>query len=181
MRWVNGVNSRGLVEMTEYLTRFSSDGEANGTGAAAGLSQAAAAVAYAGALPLIIGAILVWARPMDLGPKLVELIILYGGLLLAFFGGIRWGVAVMHPGGPTFGNLFGGLIPLFLAVPIFLMENEVLRLAIIVIALPLLLIDDLRATRRGSGAPDWYLGVRLPLTIMMELALVGTLAHMLMG
>ncbi len=166
--------------MTEYLTRFANDTTAGNNSDNAGLTQAAAAAAYAGALPLIIGAILVWARPMDIGPRLLELIIMYGGLLLAFFGGIRWGIAVMNPGGgPTFANLFGGIVPLLAAFPVFLLDSPVIRLTIIVAALPLLLMDDLRATRRGSGAPDWYLGVRLPLTIMMELALVATLVHVI--
>jgi hypothetical protein len=140
-----------------------------------GLTQAAAALAYAGALPLILAALLVWARPTDIGPQLINLIIVYGGLLLAFFGGVRWGVAVMHRGGPTFANLLGGVMPFVIAFPVFLLEAAWLRLLILVIALPVMLLDDLRATRKGSGAPDWYLGVRLPLTIMMEFALVLTL------
>ncbi len=140
-----------------------------------GLTQAAAALAYAGSLPLVISAILIWARPDDLAPNLVPLVIMYGGLLLAFFGGIRWGIAVISDAGPTFTNLVGGIVPLVVAFPVFLLNGTVLPLAILALALPLLLMDDLRATRRGSGAPDWYLGVRLPLTIMLELAIVATL------
>ena len=42
----------------------------------------------------------------------------------------------------------------------------------------LLLIDDLQATRRGSGAPAWYLSVRLPLTVLIEVAYLTALAGM---
>lgn len=167
--------------MSDYLTRYSATDQSMAGSSNNGLTQAAAAIAYAGALPLIIGAILVWARPMDIGPYLIDYIILAGGVLLAFFGGIRWGIAVMNSAGPTFTNLFGGIVPALIAVPLFLMENDLVRLLIIVIALPLLLFDDLRATRRGSGAPDWYLGVRLPLTVMMELAFVATLAFVILN
>lgn len=145
------------------------------------LTQAAAALAYAGALPLILAALLVWTMTDTTAAMITKMIVLYGGLLLAFFGGVRWGIAVMAPRGPTFGNLIGGVLPLVVAVPVFLFENPVLALAILVIALPVLLIDDLRATRKGSGAPDWYLGVRMPLTIMMELALGFTLAHAILA
>ena len=53
--------------------------------------------------------------------------------------------------------------------------------AIIIIALPILLWDDLRATRRGSGAPDWYLGVRTPLTILMTFSFVIAFAQTMLG
>lgn len=135
-----------------------------------GLPQAAAVLAYAGALPPIIAALLVWMRPADLGAPAVNMMLLYGGVLIAFFGGVRWGVAVMRPGGPTFASLLGGVIPLLMSLPVFMLEDTFTRFLIIIVALPLLLWDDLRATRRGSGAPDWYLGVRTPLTILMTIS-----------
>ena len=136
----------------------------------AGLPQAAAVLAYAGALPPIIMALLIWLRPADLAAGATSLMLVYGGALIAFFGGIRWGVAVMRPGGPSFVSLLGGAIPLLMAFPVFLLEDAFTRFLIIIVALPVLLWDDLRATRRGSGAPDWYLGVRTPLTILMTVS-----------
>lgn len=132
-----------------------------------GLPQSAAVLAYAGALPLIIAALLVWLRPADLGPDATVFMLIYGGALIAFFGGVRWGVAIMRPGGPSFASLLGGVIPLLISLPVFFLDDARARFLIIIAALPLLLWDDLRATRRGSGAPDWYLGVRTPLTILM--------------
>ncbi len=144
-----------------------------------GLPQSAAALAYAGALPPIIAAMLVALRPDTLAGPALNFMILYGGALIAFFGGVRWGVAVMHAKGPTFRSLLGGIIPLAYAIPIFALEGTTLRLCMIAAALPVLLIDDLNATARGSGAPDWYLGVRAPLTILMEVAFVMALAAQL--
>lgn len=140
-----------------------------------GLTSAAAALAYAGALPLVLAAVIIWTRPPEDNNLLRELTILYGGLLVAFFGGVRWGVAVMRHDGPTFRNLIGAIVPLLLAVPVFLMTMDTLRLVILVVGLPVLLIDDLRETRSGSGAPEWYLSVRLPLTIMMVASLFAIL------
>jgi len=145
---------------------------------AQGLPQSAAVLAYAGALAPIIAALLIMLRGEDYGATTITLMSLYGGLLIAFFGGVRWGVAVMRPAGPTFRHLLGGVVPLLIAMPVFLIEDVRSRLLIIILALPLLLIDDLRATRRGSGAPSWYLGVRTPLTILMEASfLVAFIAY----
>ena len=148
---------------------------------ARGLPQSAAVLAYAGALPLIIAAMLVWMRPADLGAGASRFMLIYGGVLIAFFGGVRWGIAVMRPDGPTFAGLLGGAIPLAIAMPIFFFDDPRLRFLIIIIALPILLWDDLRATRRGSGAPDWYLGVRTPLTILMTFSFVIAFAQTMLG
>ena len=156
-------------------------GRAGAADAARGIPQAAAVLAYAGALPLIIGALLALVRPDDLGREAMRLMLVYGGLLIAFFGGVRWGVAVMRPEGPSFASLAGGAVPLGLAMFVFLLGGAPAKFVVILLlALPLLLVDDLRATRKGSGAPDWYLGVRTPLTILMEasfaVAFVASLA-----
>lgn len=147
--------------------------------AAAGLPQAAAALAYAGALPLVVAAILVWFAQPPLSAQSLAFMAAYGIALLAFFGGVRWGVAVMRPEGPTFANVAGAAAPLALALPLILVDAANARLWVLVIALPVLLFDDLRATQRGSGAPEWYLGVRLPLTVLMEISLLAALAHLL--
>lgn len=141
----------------------------------AGLTASAAAIAYAGALPLVIGAVLAWARPEDLAQAVLGAMAAYGAALLAFFGGVRWGVAVMGRSGPHFAPLIGAVIPLALGVGSAALPGLGAKFALLVVVLPLLLLDDLRATRRGSGAPAWYLGVRIPLTILMEAALLAGL------
>lgn len=146
-----------------------------------GLPHAAAVLAYAGALPLIVAALLIWLRPADFGPGAATFMATFGGLLIAYFGGVRWGIAVMRPSGPTFAGLLGGVAPLLIAAPIFYLDNLVARFAIIIIALPVLLLDDLRATRRGSGAPAWYLGVRAPLTILMTASFVIAFLQLLLS
>lgn len=153
--------------MTETADRPTATVASAQSGATQGLPQSAAVLAYAGALPLIIAALLVWLRPADLGAGATVFMLTYGGALIAFFGGVRWGVAVMRPGGPSFASLLGGVVPLLIALPVFFLDDVRARFLIIIAALPLLLWDDLRATRRGSGAPDWYLGVRTPLTVLM--------------
>jgi hypothetical protein len=146
-----------------------------------GIPQSAAVLAYAGALPLIVSALLVVIRPETYGVPAQAFMIAYGGMLIAFFGGVRWGVAVMRPSGPTFASLLGGVLPLIAAMPVFLLGGERWKFLFIIAALPILLVDDLKATRRGSGAPDWYLGVRAPLTILMEFSYIVAFAGLLRG
>lgn len=167
-----------MTQTTEHQNRAAAPGP---SGAAQGLPQAAAVLAYAGALPLIIAALLVWLRPADLGAGATLFMLIYGGALIAFFGGVRWGVAVMRPDGPSFANLLGGVLPLLISLPVFFLDDPRARFAIIIAALPLLLLDDLRATRRGSGAPDWYLGVRTPLTILMLASFIVAFLQTLVG
>ena len=144
--------------------------------AAQGLPHSAAVLAYAGALPPILAAMLAVFRGDDFGPAALQFMTIYGGALVVFFGGVRWGVAVMTPEGPTFRHLLGGAMPFLIAMPIFVIDSMVTRLALILLILPVLLLDDLRATKAGSGAPDWYLGVRTPLTILVESAFLAAFA-----
>lgn len=57
-----------------------------------GLPQAAALMTYAASLPPIIATIFLWPRPADFGVDAKTFLLLYGGALLTFFGGVRWGV-----------------------------------------------------------------------------------------
>jgi len=143
------------------------------------IPQSAAFLAYAGSLPTIIAAICIWLRPDDIGFQATTFLLLYAGVLVAFFGGVRWGIAILRPGGPSFSNLLGGIWPLLIAIPLLMLDDVRLRFLIIIIALPILLWDDLRSTQAQSGAPEWYLGVRFPLTVILEtgfiLALLGTI------
>ena len=140
---------------------------------------ASAMLAYSGARPLILGAVLAWARP-DLVPAVLRLMAVYGGVLLVFFGGVRWGIAVMREDGAGFGHLLGAVLPAALGLPVMLSPAPAASLGALAVVLPLLLLSDLRATRVGSGAPAWYLGVRVPLTVSMEAAvLIGLAAALL--
>lgn len=145
------------------------------------LTDAAAVVAYLGAAPLVAGALVMVAGPTSLATAAREAMIVYGAALLIFFGGVRWGVAVMKPGGPSMRALFGAAAPLLAALPLFAAGPALVKIAAIMTMMILLLADDLKATRRGEGAPAWYLGVRTPLTVLIEVAFLIALAATLRG
>lgn len=136
----------------------------------------AVSLAYLAAAPLVASAMVVVARPGGGAATALQFMQLYGAALIVFFGGVRWGVAVMKPEGPTFRSLIGAGAPLALALPLFLPVGPALALPALMALTLALLIDDLGATRRGSGAPVWYLGVRAPLTALIEVAYLAALA-----
>jgi hypothetical protein len=142
-------------------------------------SGASALLPYLSALPLIVAALMTLAAGDALAADARRFMVVYGGLLIAFFGGVRWGVAVMRPGGPTLLSLVGAAAPLVIALPVFFLQSDLSAFILIMVALPALLADDLRATRRGSGAPEWYLGVRTPLTVLMLVAYLVALVQQL--
>ncbi len=137
---------------------------------------AAMLLSYLAAAPLIAAALVIVADGAS--PALTYFMGLYGAALIVFFGGVRWGVAVMKPNGPTMKSLVGAILPLLLALPLFLPGDASWKFPAVMALVALLLIDDLRATQRGSGAPAWYLGVRLPLTVLIELAFLVAVAGM---
>lgn len=135
---------------------------------------AAQLLAYLAAAPLMAAALYIVGADAN-GGIVAQFMALYGAALIVFFGGVRWGVAVMRPEGPTMRALMGAGLPLLLALPLFLPWAVQLKFAVIMALVALLLIDDLNATRRGSGAPGWYLAVRLPLTVLIEVAFLVAL------
>lgn len=137
---------------------------------------AAALLAYLAAAPLVLSALAIVAWPDDYGSVAAEFMGLYGAAMIAFFGGVRWGVAVMKPAGPTMRSLVGAGAPLALSLPLFMPWPMAERFVAIMLLMVVLLLDDLSATRRGSGAPAWYLSVRVPLTVLIEIAFLVALA-----
>jgi len=54
-----------------------------------GLTNAAGVLAYAGALPLMASAFLILLRDGEFAAAALNFMAVYGGVLLAFFGGVR--------------------------------------------------------------------------------------------
>ncbi len=139
------------------------------------MTAAASVLAYLGAAPLLVAALTVVSRP-EYAAQAQGFLVLYGAALVIFFAGVRWGVAVMKPQGPTMSGLFGAGAPFLAALPLFTPNPAEVKIAAIMALIAFLLIDDLRATRSGDGAPAWYLGVRIPLTVLIEVSFLVALA-----
>lgn len=70
----------------------------------------------------------------------------------------------------------GAAAPHVAAAPLFLPGAWTLKVLAITGVMMILLAYDLVATRRGDGAPAWYLGVCIPLTVLIEIAFAVALA-----
>ena len=135
-------------------------------------------LAYLATAPLIATALYIVSAGETASAFAATFMGLYGAALIVFFGGVRWGVAVMKPEGPTPAALLGAGLPLIIALPLLAPLPLFYKFPAFMIIVALLLLDDLQATRRGSGAPGWYLAVRLPLTVLIELAFLVALVGM---
>ena len=141
-------------------------------------TTAATMLAYLAAAPLVGAALTMVAIAPHPMPATAQFMALYGAALIVFLGGVRWGVAVMKPGGPTMRSLLGAVLPLLLALPLFLPGAVQWKFLAIMVLVAALLFDDLKATQRGSGAPTWYLGVRVPLSVLIEIAFLTAITVM---
>lgn len=87
------------------------------------LPQRARQLAYAGLLPFVLGALLVWLVREDAHPFVVLSLQAYGALIVSFLGGIYWGVAFreVQPSNDLF---VWGVVPALLAWPAVIMPGS---------------------------------------------------------
>lgn len=101
----------------------------------------------------------------------------YGALILSFLGGVHWGLAIMDrryiPGerAPV-GRLVAGVIPALVGWSA-LMVGAPWDLYTLACAFLLLLLLDVRIGGTG-GLPAWYPRLRMPLTAIVAISLIGT-------
>jgi hypothetical protein len=84
------------------------------TPAASGLSPAALRLGYAGLLPFVGGALLVWLVREEAHPYVALALSAYGAVIVSFLGGIHWGLAFRHTE-PPLRLLVWGVLPAIVA------------------------------------------------------------------
>ena len=82
---------------------------------------------YAGLLPFVLGALLVWTVRADVQPYVALALSAYAAVVLSFLGGIHWGLAMRQsqpaPAGPDWG-LTWGVVPSLVAWAAVLMPPD---------------------------------------------------------
>ena len=119
---------------------------------------------YAGLLPFVIPAILMWLANPEWLPFLAILLAAYATAIASFLGGIHWGVAWLTDGSSGAGNhfhLWWGVTPSLLAWPALLMPPY-LALLLLGAVLAACYAVDLK-TYPAAGLSRW-LPMRLKLT-----------------
>lgn len=154
------------------------------------IPQAAAAFAYAGALPFILSAVICW-YPSDsfeagtLARTAIETLLGFSVVILSFMGGVRWGIAASAPDGPSFNHLVIAIVPPAVAWLAMVLASDwmnavaplgdyrhILQLSVMIVTFLILLIADLRV--KGE-VPEWYPGLRIPWTLLVEASLIAAL------
>ena len=130
------------------------------------LPLSARRLGYAGLIPFIAGALLVWLVRDDVRLEVAFGLSAYAGLVASFLGGIHWGMAFREPEPPV-RWLAWGVVPALIAWPAVIMPPQA---GLVIQAL--LLIGCYAVDRRLyplQGAARW-LTLRFRLTAVASLA-----------
>ncbi len=130
------------------------------------LPLSARRVAYAGLLPFVLGALLVWLVNDTAHPYVTLALSAYAAIVVSFLGGIHWGVGFAQPDPPASLFLWGVLPALLAWVAVMMPPNAGLALngALLVLCY---LID--RKVYPAQGLARW-------LTLRFRLSAVAALS-----
>ncbi|MGO9546986.1 MAG: DUF3429 domain-containing protein [Rhodomicrobium sp.] len=127
-------------------------------------------LAVAGLIPLVLGALAIGFSP-EIKPEAARGLLLYGAVILSFFGGIRWGIALLE-GDKAGWSAYG----LSIAPPLVAWLGAVtvgpLGLLILAAAFGLWLFVE-RAAPPSLALPSGYMRLRSGLTLIAVLSLVA--------
>lgn len=141
------------------------------------IPQAAAALGYAGALPFVLAAFAVWFVDPKQAGYIFDFLHLAGAVVLGFVAGVNLGIMMSEDSGPAFPQLGIATVMLGLSGLATILGNQE-AFGLLIFAFAAQLFFDLR-TAEAAGAPAWYRGLRIPLTVMVEISLIGALVKLL--
>jgi hypothetical protein len=95
----------------------------------------------------------------------------YGAVIVSFKGGIRWGLAITKPNSRALRRLIQSVVPSLTGFGALLL-TATLSAALLVVTLLLMLWWDWRLQSAGE-APDWYVRLRLPLSLGASIAIAS--------
>ena len=127
-----------------------------------------------GAVPFICLAGSIPFVPVEARVIATHALVAYGATILSFLGGIHWGLSI-RPGSSGVSDelpsrLILSVIPSLIGW-VALLLHERSGLLMLAAAFAIMLLLDIRATRRGE-APLWYPKLRAPLTFVVVAALL---------
>jgi hypothetical protein len=144
----------------------SATAELRGPAPRQGLGAAAQWLGYAGLLPFVVGAALVWLVQGEALFYATLALAAYAALIVSFLGGIHWGLAMRQPEPPT-ATLVWGVVPSLVAWPAVVMPAYA---GLVLLGLMLLVCYAVdRATYPRLGASAWLV-LRFRLSAVASLA-----------
>ena len=126
---------------------------------------------FMGLLPFVSMACIAVIQSPEVDRRVINTLLVYGALILSFLGGVRWGIAINDTSSlPLLGPLFVSVIPSLVAWVACLVTEET-GLFILTVGFCLMLHAD----HKLPGAPDWYLRLRIPLSLAVVVSLLTVL------
>lgn len=126
---------------------------------------------YAGLLPFVLLAALLWLAPGQWHASLAFALTGYAAVILSFMGAVHWGLGMAVSGNAESRQLGLSVVPP-LAAWLALMLPTLWSLAVLTACFGLLCLADVLAAKKRL-TPDWYPGLRIPLTIVVMLSLIS--------
>jgi hypothetical protein len=130
----------------------------------------AAGLGYAGLIPFIALAVLLWWLPDDEVQRIHEALLGYGAVILSFIGAVHWGLAMSGGGEGSQRQFVFSVVPPLLGW-LALLVPLVAGYSILILSFAGVCIYDSFITRRNE-APGWYPRIRVPITTLVVLCLI---------
>jgi hypothetical protein len=131
------------------------------------------ALGSAGLFPFVAGAVALWTLPHAYEPYVLQWLLGYAMVILAFVGALHWGVA-MQAQEPTHANLWiaavWSVIPALVAWLALAFESAVALRILAGMFLLQLAMD--RWLTQNFSTPAWYLPLRIVLTVVAVVSLL---------
>jgi Protein of unknown function (DUF3429) len=124
---------------------------------------------YAGLLPFVLLAALLWAAPVHLHAFLAMALVAYGAVIASFLGGVHWGIAAQLPPGDAAFHYVWGVVPSLVAWAAILLPAYAGLPLLGLILVACYLVDKQSYPRVGWAA---WLPMRLQLTVVAVLSCV---------
>lgn len=135
-----------------------------------------AALGGAGLVPFVIGPLIVWLEPTAGGLPWVQIVVVYGAVILSFLGGIAWGLAsaaaAQNPRLQIRGGLFAVSVVPSLAGWVACFLPQQLGLLILALSFMAMVLLDRHVVAEGL-VPDWWMRLRAVLSAVAVASLLG--------
>lgn len=141
-----------------------------------GNEKTAKILGYAGLIPFITLSIASWIEIPFLD-NTVYALITYAAIILSFMGAIHWGMAMSKTDNKQSGYFIASVIPALVAW-FSLLFADFYSLIILLIGFVSLIVYDL-AVEKSQAFPGWYIPMRIRLTFIVVLSLMGVFVSLL--
>lgn len=144
------------------------------------IPRAALWLGVAGALPFWIAALCFFTGIGMTEGQSLAVALAYGGLMLSFLGGIRWGIALGAVNEPQRAReMIGGAVPVLTGLAAFFLAPPI-GLSLIIIGLFVQALADVMSADRGA-LPGWFGRLRALLTVLAVIPLILILTGIIAG